>query len=233
MNRAGLSFYQFIFICGGILYGLLFQNVWLALVLAILGYLLEGQLRILSDRRAAKNFNEALRVALGILTGAYIQSNDIVKAVRENVERLPDPVRPIFQQFTVETHFIAADIEGAILNLQHAAENRFLKEWCDCMLQCQHDRTLKYILITITEKMLDVKKAQEELDSLMFLAYRDFIAVVLVAVMSLPAMWVFNREWFVLLIQNNIGRLVTAILYLAVGISSVYAIRINQPVMIK
>ena len=224
---------NFIFVIFGVLYGYLFNNIFLSIIMALLGFMLQHQVSIIKDYKDKRKLNENLRVSLGIVTGSYIQSNDIIKAVYENINRIPEQVRETFKNFLVETNFINPDVETAVLKMGNSLNNKFFREWCSCILQCQKDRGLKYILLTITEKMLDVKKVQEELDSMMFNVYRDFFSVVAVALGSLPLMFIINREWFNILTNDLLGQVITAAVYLTAGLSGMYAVKINKPVILE
>lgn len=223
---------RLVYLMLGIFIGLLFNNLFLSAAMSLIIWKLFRQADEMIEMKRKKNENEQFRVAMGIINGAYIQSNDIIKAVRENAERLPEAVKDIFLKFLVETNFIDSDIERAIERMREKSDNKFFKEWCGCLRQCQKDRKLKYILLTITEKMLDIKKIQEELDSMLFAVYKDFISVCVTALMSLPLMRVMNREWYVILTQSMTGRITVAAVYFAIGISCIYAFKINRPVFI-
>ena len=222
-----------LFILLGVLYGFIFNNIFLSIVMAVFAFLLQEQIHIIRDYKYKKKLNENLRLSIGIITGSYIQNDDIIKAVNDNIDRIPGQVKEVFQDFLVETNFINPDVETAILKMEKSFKNKFFKEWCNCVLQCQQDRELKYILLTISEKMLDVKKVQEELDSMLFMVYRDFFSVVLVALASLPFMYFLNRQWYYILSQNILGQVITAVVYLVTGLSCIYAVKINKPVIME
>lgn len=47
------------------------------------------------------------------------------------------------------------------------AENSIFGEWCDTMIQCQSDRTLKHTLLPVLEKFSDVRIVQSRLETLL------------------------------------------------------------------
>ena len=89
------------------------------------------------------HIKEELETALSIITTSYVRTDDIVTAVKENVQYLKPPVKDIFAGFVAENMMISADIKQSIRHLKEKVSNTIFDEWCDTLIACQDDRTLK------------------------------------------------------------------------------------------
>lgn len=96
---------------------------------------------------------DELETALSIITTSYVRSDDIVTAVKENVQYLKPPVRDIFACFVAENSMISANIKQSIKHLREKVKNSIFKEWCDTLIACQDDRTLKDTLMPVVAKL--------------------------------------------------------------------------------
>lgn len=88
-----------------------------------------------------------LETALSTVTASYIRSDNLVSAVQENLSYLKPPIKGIFESFIAEATVISPDIRGAIHNLKDKVKNSIFEEWCDTLISCQNDRTLKDTLM--------------------------------------------------------------------------------------
>lgn len=114
-----------------------------------------------------KHIKEEMETALSIITTSYIRSDDIVAAVQENIPLLKPPIREIFQGFVGDTMMISSDIKDALRNLKDKIDNDIYAEWCDTLIACQDDRTLKDTLLPIVAKLTDVRIVNNELKTLL------------------------------------------------------------------
>ena len=90
-----------------------------------------------------KHVKEDLETALSIITTSYVRNDNIINAVSENIRYLKPPIKGIFESFLAETSSITPDIKVAILHLKEKISDSIFEEWCDVLLSCQNDRTLK------------------------------------------------------------------------------------------
>lgn len=109
---------------------------------------------------------EELETALSIVTTSYVRNDNIVQAVKENIEYLKPPVRGIFESFIAETTVISPDIRQAIRNLRDKIQNTIFEEWCDTLIACQSDRTLKDTLMPVVSKLTDVRLVNNSLKTI-------------------------------------------------------------------
>ena len=114
-----------------------------------------------------KHIKEEMETALSIITMSYIRSDDIVGAVSENITYLKPPIREIFQGFVGDATMISSDLKEAIKNLKEKIDNDIYREWCDTLIACQDDRTLKDTLLPIVGKLTDVRIVNNELKTML------------------------------------------------------------------
>lgn len=102
-----------------------------------------------------------LETALSTVTASYIRSDNLVSAVQENLSYLKPPIKGIFESFIAEATVISPDIRGAIHNLKDKVKNSIFEEWCDTLISCQNDRTLKDTLMPVVSKLTDGRSKSE------------------------------------------------------------------------
>ncbi len=216
----------------GVGIGLLFHNFLLSVVLAVC--MLFVPLQYLRIRQAAytKMMHEQMEAALSLITNSYLQSGDIIKAIKENLRRIEQPFYRIFAEFIAEKTFVDSNMVKNIRKMKQKVNNSFFGEWCDTLVLCQNDRELMYVLPTIVEKMSDMKQIQEELNTQLYRFYKDHISVTLVVAANIPLMKFLNAEWYRLLTRTLIGRIIVAITFAVIFISAAYVIKVNKPITV-
>lgn len=117
---------------------------------------------------------EELETALSIITISYVRSDDIVTAVKENVQYLKPPVKDIFAGFVAETSMISSNVKQSIKHLKERVKNTIWGEWCDTLIACQDDRTLKDTLMPVVAKLTDVRLANSEIKGLLVAARTEY-----------------------------------------------------------
>jgi Flp pilus assembly protein TadB len=149
----------------GLLIGFALDNVLAGLVLAAgLGF---SPLIVIRIRTGdyIRSLNEKLESAMGTVTNAYVAGGDLIGAVENNLHLLPAPLDGVFRQFYTETQFIDADVVKALRRLRERIDNRYWRDWCDVLVQCQRDRQLRYALPGIVSRIGEMRRAQMEADT--------------------------------------------------------------------
>ncbi len=118
-----------------------------------------------------RHIREEMETALSIVTTSYIRTDDIVGAVRENIAYLKPPIREIFLGFVGDSMMISSDLKDALRNMREKIDNAIFNapvwgEWCDTLITCQDDRTLKDTLLPIVSKLTDVRIVNNELKTM-------------------------------------------------------------------
>jgi Flp pilus assembly protein TadB len=232
---------QFAFVCsvslflfvGGVVLSLLIGNVFLmpllAAVMACVPFF-----HAKSALAYYKKHTEAeIETALSIISTAYVRSGNIVNAVSENIGYLKPPVKDIFAAFVSETTAINADIKAALRRLQGRIDNRIYREWVDCLIQCQDDRTLKTSLMPIVAKLTDVRIVNNELSTMLAEPRKEYWMMVLLIVGNIPLLYMLNREWFYTLTGTVLGKIILAVCGVVIAITALLMMKYTKPIEYK
>ena len=90
-----------------------------------------------------KDVAAELETALSVITTAYLRTENFQQAVEENVRYLHHPVQEVFQRFLTRIKHIDPDMDAALHDLKYAIGNEVWQEWCEAVMACQTDRSLK------------------------------------------------------------------------------------------
>ena len=212
----------------GFVLGILIKNPFLAVVLLAGFFWLPDAYFHITSLRYAKEADEAVESAMGLVTNSYLQNEDIKSSIIENIARIDPPLREIFREFLAETGFVDANVQNALHRMKLKTDNAYFSDWCDILVQCQDDRELKYVLPSIVSKLNSVKKLQIELDNVMYDIYKEFLYVAGIVILNLPLMFLINAEWAGILFGTPIGKLTVAISFTIVFIASAYVVSVNR-----
>lgn len=222
---------------GGFLAGLmLFNSVELAAVTSVC--LIPAPFFYLTVKSAvaAREEIEGLENTMSIITNAYAGCDDIIKAVETYVEeknryipihlRNPTP----FDEFVSEIRLINPNVEHGLYRLAAKIKNRYFAEWTKMLILCYHDRRLKFALFPIIKAMNDAKSMQIESDGMMVRVWRDYLLTAGLMFSVIPMMRFSNAEWFSILTQTAIGKLMIVIMLLTALATAFYVMKITKPV---
>lgn len=215
---------------GGVAAALLFNNMFLAPTLGVGLALLPSWYVKITENFLRKHLNAELEVALSTITTSYVRNDNIIQAVEENLKYLKSPVRQVFAKFVNENKLINANVIYGLQKMKKGLDNPVFHEWCDAMMQCQNDRTLKVTLFPIVNKFSEMKSVQEELDTLLMIPLRDYLMVSLIVLVSIPFMRVLNLEWYAALVGTPIGKLILSLVSLCFFYGLNRAIGLSKPI---
>ncbi len=174
--------------------------------------------------------NEELEVALNLITTAYIRSNDIIQSVDENLVNLNGPVREAFTAFVDEIKFINSSTVACIERLKGRLDSSLFRQWCDNLILCQSDHTLKPSLVPIVNKFSDLKTQQRENETLMIKPMQDAIIITGMAIGAIPLLYFINADWFSALVGSFLGQCSIAITALVSLATINKAIKLSKPI---
>jgi Flp pilus assembly protein TadB len=180
-----------------------------------------------------KHIKEEMETALSIITTSYIRSDDIVGAVNENITYLKPPIREIFQGFVGDATMISSDLKEAIRNLKEKIDNDIYREWCDTLIACQDDRTLKDTLLPIVGKLTDVRIVNNDLKTMLAEVRKEYWMMVCMVVANIPLLYVLNKDWFHALMFTLPGKIVLAICALVILITALLMMKYTRPIEYK
>ena len=212
----------------GLVAGLLLRNPFLSAVLPAGFFWLPDAYFHISSLRFAKEADEAVEAAMGLITNSYLQNEDIKSSIFENITRIDQPLREVFREFMAETGFVDASVKNALYRMKLKSDNSYFADWCDILIQCQDDRELKFVLPSIVTKLNSVKKVQTELDTAMYDIYKEFLYVVGIVALNFPLMFLINAEWAGILFGTMLGKLTVAVCFAVIFAASAYVVSVNR-----
>lgn len=217
----------------GIVVSLLIDNVFLLPVLsvafALIPFLYVNSTLSFYESRT----KEELETALSIITTSYVRSDDIVSAVRENIQYIKPPLREVFMSFEGEATAVSSNVKHALYSLKEKVDNEIFREWCDTLIQCQDDRTMKDTLFPVVQKLTDVRIVNSELKTMMAEARNEYLVMVALVVGNVPLLYLLNKDWFHTLIYATPGKAVCGVCGLVILITALFMMKFTKPVEYK
>ena len=174
-----------------------------------------------------------LETALSIITTSYVRSDNIIESVNENLKYIKPPVKEIFQSFVDECGYVSSDVKRAIKNLREKVSDTVFTEWCDILLACQDDRTLKDTLMPTVAKLTDIRIVNSEIKSTLADARREYIIMVGLVCVNIPILYFLNKDWYAALMFTTLGKLVLAICGVAILVTGIFMTKFTRPVEYK
>ena len=215
---------------GGCVIAIMIDNPFLVPVFAIAFAMIPF---IYAKRTVAyydNHVKEELETALSIITTSYVRTDDIVSAVKENIQYLKPPVKDIFACFVAENMMISSDVKQSIRHLKEKVNNSIFAEWCETLIACQDDRTLKDTLMPIVTKLTDVRIVNNEIKGMLSSARVEYYMMTGIVVGNIPLLYFLNKDWFNALMFTTLGKLVLAICGLVIIVTAVLMLRFTKQI---
>lgn len=176
-----------------------------------------------------RNLNEKLESAMSTITNSYISSCDLIGAVESNLHLLPAPVDAIFKQFYTRTQFVDSDVVKALQQMRDKVDNRYWRDWCDVLIQCQRDRQLRFALSGIVSRLGEMRRIQMETDTMLRKHMGDYIVTVLIVLGAIPLMGFMMPDWYTMLTTTIAGKITLAVILAAVLATAIWVARLYRP----
>lgn len=218
------------FFAAGASIAIVLGNFFLVPVLAAGMMLLPFWYVMLTQTHFKKDIAAELETALSIITTSYLRNEDILTAVEENLDYFNPPVLSVFKTFLTRVKLVNPDVEAALYDLKDQIDNAVLHEWCDALIACRHDRSLKTTLIPIVTKLSDMRVVNGELENMVFEPRKEFIIMQLLVVGNIPILYFLNRDWHHTLMHTAMGQLVLTVCAAVIFVSTASVIRLTQPI---
>ncbi|WP_132996237.1 type II secretion system F family protein [Sporanaerobacter acetigenes] len=184
----------------------------------------------LTQTHFKKAISAELETALSIITTAYLRNEDIVTAVEENIDYLNPPVLSVFKEFISRVRLINPDITASLQDMKQKIDNAVFHEWCDVLIACQFDRSLKTTLTPIVSKLFDMRVVNGELENMVFEPRKEFITMEILVLGNIPLLYFLNKSWYHTLMHTIMGQIVLALCFTAIFISTAFVIKLAQPI---
>lgn len=180
-----------------------------------------------------KHLNEELETAISVVTTSYLRSGDLLKAVRENVPYLNTPVRSAFEAFVTESEMLNANMISTINTLKMKIPNRIFHEWCNTLIQCQSDRSMKNTLTFTVQKFSDMRIIQSELEAIINEPKKEAFAMMFLVAGNIPLLYVLNHAWFETLMFSTPGKITLALCAAILLFSFTRIMQLSRPIEYK
>lgn len=180
--------------------------------------------------RLRRMINEELETALSIITNSYMRNENIILAVEENVHYIHPPVKHIFLNFIFNCDYVSSDIKQNLRKLKGSLDNKVFQEWCNVLIACQSDSSLRHILIPIVKKLSYIRIVSVRLDSALYEPVREFVFMLIILLFNFPVFYVLNREWYNILTQTVYGHFTIALVTSIVVFCVINVLRLTRPV---
>lgn len=228
-----ICFLSIVLFAAGALLSVLIDNLFLLPVLsiafALIPFFYTANMLSIYDKRT----KEELETTLSIITTSYVRSDDIVSAVRENLQYIKPPLKEVFQAFEGDATAISSNIKRALINLKEKVDNDIFREWCDTLIQCQDDRTLKDTLQPVVSKLTDVRIVNNELKTMMSSVRNEYWMMVALVVGNIPLLYLLNKDWFATLMYSIPGKAVLGICGVVILITALFMMKFTKPIEYK
>lgn len=215
---------------GGAALGLWLRNPFLAIVLAVGFYFLPLWWTQFALYRYDQAINEELETALSLITTSYTRNSDILMAVSENLNNINEPVKSVFTVFCNNLRYVDANAPAQIERMKGALDNPIWRQWCDSLILCQADHTLRDTLTPIVNKFSDLKAQQEENATKMMLPLRRAVGMIGLTLGIIPVFYISNRDWFNNLVSTTFGQVSLVITAVVVLVTINAAIKLSKPI---
>lgn len=222
-----------ILFAGGAILSILINNIFLLPVLSVAFALLPFFYTTSTLSYYEKHTKEELETTLSIISTSYIRSDDIVSAVNENIAYIKPPLREVFQAFVGDATAVSSNTKRALMNLKDKIDDEIFDEWCDTLIQCQDDRTLKDTLQPVVAKLTDVRVVNNELRTMLSSVRNEYWMMVALVAGNIPLLYFLNREWFNTLMFTTPGKVVLAICGMVILITALFMVKFTKPIAYK
>ena len=188
-------------------------------------------------KTTATNYKKAisseLETALSIITTAYLRNEDIITSIEENVHYLNAPVKSVFENFISRIKLSNPDLTVAILDMKQHIDNEVFHEWCDSLILCQNDRSLKSTLTPIVNKLSDMRVVNADLEYMVTGPRKEFITMALLVIGNIPLLYMLNKTWYNSLMNTIPGQIILAVSAVGIFVATAIVIKLTKPIEYK
>ena len=222
-----------IFMIAGCIVAIVIDNMFLIPVLAVAFALIPFAYLTKTIAIYETQVRGELETALSLITTSYIRCDNLVQAVEENLPNLKPPIKSIFESFLAEATVISPDIRQAIYHLKEKIKNSIYEEWCDALISCQNDRTIKDTLMPVVSKLTDVRLVNNALKTMLAEARREYWIMVMMVLGNVPLLYCLNKDWYNALMHTVFGKIVLAICGVVIIFTAIRMNKITKPIEYK
>ncbi|MGN0687350.1 MAG: hypothetical protein ACI4KA_04505 [Oscillospiraceae bacterium] len=208
-------------------------NMFLAPVLAIGLMFVPFWYIKTTETNYKKAISSGLETALSIITTAYLRNEDIITSIEENVHYLNAPVKTVFESFISRIKLKSPDVTAALLEMKQQIDNEVFHEWCDSLILCQNDRSLKSTLTPIVNKLSDMRVVNADLEYLITGPRKEFITMAFLVIGNIPLLYMLNKDWYNSLMNTIPGQVILAVSAVGIFVATAIVIKLTKPIEYK
>lgn len=169
----------------GITAGISFNNFFLSPVLALGFAGIPFIYMRFQNVKYKKLIVEELETSLSTVSISYERSENILLAFEENIENVNEPIKKVFGEFVYAVRYVNPNIESAIDDMKGKINHSVFTEWCDALKRCVRNRSLKYTLRPIIDKLTEIKIVSNDLKNILYQANRTFWQMLVLTIILL------------------------------------------------
>ena len=208
-------------------------NLFLAPVLAIGLMFVPFWYIKTTETNYKKAISSELETSLSIITTAYLRNEDIITSIEENVHYLNAPVKTVFESFISRIKLSNPDVTAALLEMKQQIDNEVFHEWCDSLILCQNDRSLKSTLTPIVNKLSDMRVVNADLEYFITGPRKEFITMAFLVIGNIPLLYMLNKDWYNSLMNTIPGQVILAVSAVGIFVATAIVIKLTKPIEYK
>lgn len=217
----------------GVVVGMIAKNPLLSITLAIGLCLIPVWITVSSLHKYKLFVADELESGLSIISTTYLRQNSFINAVEENIGYLNSPLKEVMQDFITQVKAVDPNVSVALNNIKPLIKNAIWYEWINEVIKCQSNHTLKPNLMSIVNKLSDVKIVQSDLDTLLSNQVKEYKALLMIALCGLPGIYIINKEWFGYFFTRLPGKIALVAAAVLIFVSIAKMIAVSKPVEYK
>ena len=209
--------------CVGVLFGALFNNLLVSVILIAASLVVPYVYVKLLLSNYKKHISEELETALSIITTNYISNGDIAYAVQQSIDHINPPVQFAFINFLARVDMISSN----------DIDNEIFWEWCDTLIECQDNSTQRVSLQPLAARLSDIRIVNAELSNMLMQPRKEVFTMIGLVLANYPLIFFLNADWFSVLTDTLFGQIVNCIVAVTIVIVIALTYKYTQPIEFK
>ena len=171
-----------------------------------------------------KQMIATLESALNSITSSYLRADgSFISAVEENIDILPSPIDQVFRHFLNQVTYIDSSISDALEEMKLTVHNKVFHQWIDTLIQAQNNQNVKKSLSKVLGRFSDIKNVESEIKTILNDSKNSYLLILITSICLLLVLCFSNEEWKIILTQTQSGKILVAIYFAGITISSIIA----------
>lgn len=214
----------------GIMIGTLLDNPFGSVVLSVgFAYMPFLLVRFLSYSYQ-RSLNGELETALSVITTAYQHNEDLFGVIKDNIVHVKEPLSTVFEDFVFEIEYINPSLKNAIQVMRRKIDNKTWQQWCDALLLCQENKTMRSALNPIVHKFSDIRIVSEDLSYALYDPLKELVIMGSFLLGTPFFIYFASQDWYELLMTTKVGQVTQALNWLLLFVSLHAGVMHSKPV---